>query len=157
MKSRLEVAKLKGFTLVELMVGVAIIGIIASIAYPSYLDYIERTKIEIAIADITLISGELDTYYTVHNSYPDSLSALGLNDDALTDEWGFSYRYLNIATVKGNGKLRKDHSLVPINTDYDLYSVGKDGKTASPLTSALSRDDIVRAKNGAFIGKATDY
>jgi general secretion pathway protein G len=121
------------------------------------LDYIERTKIEIAIADITLISGELDTYYTVHNSYPDSLSALGLNDDALTDEWGFSYRYLNIATVKGNGKLRKDHSLVPINTDYDLYSVGKDGKTASPLTSALSRDDIVRAKNGAFIGKATDY
>ena len=157
MTSRLEVAKLRGFTLVELMVGVAIIGIIASIAYPSYLDYIEETKTEIAIADITLISGELDNYYTVHNSYPDNLSSLGMNEDALTDEWGFRYQYFNITTAKGNGKLRKDHSLVPINTDYDLYSVGKDGRTASPLTSALSRDDIVRAKNGAFIGKAADY
>lgn len=52
---------------------------------------------------------------------------------------------------------RKDHNLHPINSDYDLYSMGKDGKSVSPLTGGPSRDDIVRANNGRFVGKAADY
>jgi hypothetical protein len=50
-----------------------------------------------------------------------------------------------------------DHSLVPINTDFDLYSMGPDGRNSPPLTAKHSRDDIVRANNGAFIGVASDY
>lgn len=46
---------------------------------------------------------------------------------------------------------------MPINSDYDLYSKGKDGKSQKPLTAAASRDDIVRAGNGAFVGLASDY
>jgi general secretion pathway protein G len=46
---------------------------------------------------------------------------------------------------------------VPINTDFDLYSVGPDGNTQPPLTAPVSRDDIVRANDGRFIGKAEDY
>ena len=53
--------------------------------------------------------------------------------------------------------VRKDKNLVPINTDFDLYSLGKDGLSAGPLTAKDSRDDIVRANNGAFIGRAEDY
>jgi general secretion pathway protein G len=53
--------------------------------------------------------------------------------------------------------MRKDRFLVPINSDYDLYSMGKDGKSSSPLTSKNGRDDIIRANDGAFIGLASDY
>lgn len=53
--------------------------------------------------------------------------------------------------------MRKDHSLVPINSDYDLYSMGPDGKSQAPLTANASRDDIIRANNGAFYGKASNY
>jgi general secretion pathway protein G len=54
-------------------------------------------------------------------------------------------------------KARKDRFLVPINTDFDLYSMGKDGKSVAALTAAASRDDVVRAANGAFIGLASRF
>lgn len=60
-------------------------------------------------------------------------------------------------TTTGNGKVRKDHNLVPLNTDYDLYSMGEDGASVSPLTAKASRDDIVRANNGRYVGLASDY
>jgi len=55
------------------------------------------------------------------------------------------------------GQVRKDKSLHPLNTDYDLYSMGPDGQTAKPLTSSKSQDDIVRANNGGFVGLGKDY
>ena len=48
----------------------------------------------------------------------------------------------------------KDRFLVPINSDFDLYSMGKDGKSQMPLTAKDSRDDIIRANDGAYIGLA---
>jgi general secretion pathway protein G len=59
--------------------------------------------------------------------------------------------------MKGNGKARKDRFLVPLNTDYDLYSDGPDGKTASPITAAPSQDDIIRASDGSYVGVAADF
>lgn len=56
-----------------------------------------------------------------------------------------------------NGQARKDRNLVPINSDFDLYSMGRDGQSAPPLTAKVSRDDIVRANNGGFVGLASDY
>jgi general secretion pathway protein G len=47
--------------------------------------------------------------------------------------------------------------MVPINTDYDLYSMGKDEASTAPLTARASLDDIVRANNGGFIGLAHKY
>ena len=53
--------------------------------------------------------------------------------------------------------MRKDHRLVPINSDYDLYSMGKDGRSVSPLTARHSHDDIIRANDGDYVGLAKDY
>ena len=55
------------------------------------------------------------------------------------------------------GGFRKDGNLNPLNTDFDLYSRGQDGDTAGPLSAQSSRDDIVRANNGAFVGLGEDY
>jgi len=80
--------------------------------------------------------------------------------DGLLDPWGNPYQYLNLSdpTIKDiKGKARKDRNLVPINSDYDLYSTGKEWMSASPLTAKGSHDDIVRAGNGRFVGKASDF
>jgi general secretion pathway protein G len=54
-------------------------------------------------------------------------------------------------------KLRKDRFLVPLNTDFDLYSMGQDEDSKAPLTAEASHDDIIRANNGGFVGLAHKY
>ena len=56
-----------------------------------------------------------------------------------------------------SGQWRKDKNIVPINTDFDLYSIGKDGNSVAPLTAKPSRDDIIRANDGAFVGLVSVY
>jgi general secretion pathway protein G len=55
------------------------------------------------------------------------------------------------------GQVRRDRNLNPLNRDFDLYSVGPDGVTQTQLTARFARDDIVRAGNGSFIGRAEDH
>ena len=45
----------------------------------------------------------------------------------------------------------------PKNSDFDLYSMGKDGASVGPLTAKASRDDVVRASDGRFVGLASDF
>jgi len=145
-----------GFTLVELLLALVISGNLALIAATTYSGYRDRLKIGQAKNDILIIESKIERFYTVNFKYPESLSELPEQAPSL-DPWGNPYQYLNITTAKGKGKLRKDHNLVPLNTDYDLYSMGKDGKSVSPLTAKASRDDIVRANNGGFVGLASEY
>ena len=146
------------FALIELLVVVAIIGVLATIAGPIYSDYIDRARSAQAIQDIGAISKSITIYALSNgNQYPDSLKTVGMH--TMLDPWGNPYQYLNLSDpkLKGKGQARKDHNLVPINSDFDLYSMGKDGASVSPLTAKASRDDIVRANNGRFIGRAEDY
>jgi general secretion pathway protein G len=148
----LDPVKSAGFTLVELIVSIAILGILAGIAYPLYTGYIAKARDESAISDIIKISLVLAKYYADYGVYPQSLSDVGYA--IYTDPWGHPYQYLNIKTAKNKGQMRKDRFLVPINSDYDLYSMGEDGKSVPPLTAKTSRDDIIRADDGAYIGLA---
>ena len=147
------------FTLIELLVAIAIVGVISSVAVPSYREYVERADVAQAIADIYRIDVAMATFETANTGrLPNSLADIDM--DGLLDPWGNPYQYLNLSdpTIKGiKGKARKDRNLVPINSDYDLYSTGKDGMSASPLTAKDSHDDIVRAGNGRFVGKASDF
>ncbi len=145
-----------GFTLTELLLTMTIVGILSTITANIYSTSIDRSRTAQAKTDILSIEAVIQRFYTANFRYPQSLNEL-TEQIPLSDPWGNPYQYLNIATTKGNGKLRKDHNLVPLNTDYDLYSMGKDGKSASPLTAKASKDDIIRANNGGFIGLASDY
>ena len=147
----------RGFSLLELMSAIALMVLLASFAIPAYTGYIDDARVSSAIADIGRISIELERFATNNNGeYPATLADVGLG--GLTDPWGNTYYYLNIALAgKGKGALRKDKNLVPINTDYDLYSAGEDGATVPPLTAKPSRDDIVRANNGNFVGLGEDF
>ena len=145
-----------GVTMIEIIIALAIVGILSAVSVRLYDNYLHRADLSQATLDIHSIIVAISHYELVNDGdLPDDLDAVGKG--GLLDPWGNPYQYLNISTVKGNGKVRKNKNLVPINSDYDLYSMGPDGKSQSPLTAKASRDDIVRASNGRFIGVASEY
>ena len=145
-----------GFQLIELLIAVAIVAVIAFIAIPVYSEYHDKVNNATAARDIGTMQHAIELFYEEYNSYPDILGEVKM--DKLQDPWRHPYQYLRIAgaVLKGKGAQRKDKNLVPLNTDYDLYSMGKDGASVSPLTAKMSRDDIVRAYNGKYIGLAAN-
>jgi len=146
-----------GFTIVEIFVALAIVGVLMAVAVPVYRSYKERARIAEATSRIGFVETQIDAFELEHRVYPPGLASVGV--DGETDPWGRPYRYLRIEGAPNAvmGQVRKDKNLVPINTDYDLYSVGPDGASVPPLTAAPSRDDIVRANDGGFLGLATKY
>lgn len=144
-----------GFTLVELLLAIAILGTLAGIAVPVYTFQVAKARITKAIAEIGILQKEIAEYETRTLVLPNTLNDIGRA--ALLDSWGNPYQYLNIPTVGGMANVRKDRWLVPLNSDYDLYSMGKDGKSKPPLTAAASHDDVIRANNGTYIGMASEY
>lgn len=147
--------KSSGFTLLELIITVAIAGILSAIALPLYTGYIDKAKIVRAVAEITTVSKSITAYNIDNGKYPQSLAEVGYG--SMKDPWGAPYQYLNVQTTKGKGPLRKDRFVVPINSDYDLYSMGKDGKSKPPLTAKASKDDVIRANDGTYIGLASAF
>lgn len=133
---------------------IAIIGTLAAIAIPNYLRYRERAKVVVAISDLRRIDQEISAFQADYNRLPATLQEAGLGSPL--DPWGAPYVYYPTDTVPP-GQRRKDKSLVPVNTDYDLYSKGADGASTAPFTAQKSYDDVVRAQNGAFFGLAKDY
>lgn len=208
-----------GFTVVELIIAMMIMGIIAGLVVPEYLGYLDKAKVAKAIADINTLSTEIQEYKGSSGILPESLADIGRA--ALLDSWGNQYRYLRLdcsvalaregsglegvtaartdwmaigatalwqigslfgvghipsvyaaggddgkdeeekggggGSCGGIGNARKDRFLVPINSDYDLYSTGKDGQSLAPLTAKGSSDDVIRANDGGFIGLASNF
>ena len=144
-----------GVTLVELLLAIAIAAVLAMIAIPSYSSYIDRSKVTQAEGDLVQIEVAIAQYLSDHGSLPNALT--DLNNVNLTDPWGNAYQYLDLTQTGARGHARKDKSLVPINSDYDLYSMGKDGLSVAPLTAPVSQDDVIRGRNGAFIGLGANF
>jgi general secretion pathway protein G len=146
------------FTIIELMIVLGILGILSAIATVKYLGYIEKVRVTRAILDIKSLQTELDAYLFEGGPPPASLAAVRLTRN---DPWGRPYQYLPLRNARGakinTGAARKDRFLVPLNDDYDLYSRGKNGLSASAITAANSRDDVIRANEGTFIGLAERY
>ena len=68
--------KKNGFTLIELMITVAIVAILAAIAYPSYQDSVRKTKRTTAQADLMELASFMERKYTETNAYPSASVAL---------------------------------------------------------------------------------
>lgn len=170
-------ARHSGFTLVEIAIVMAIIGLLAGLAGTSYARFLEEARIARAIAEISQIGTVIDALRAFDDSPPpDSLAQFDL--DTPTDPWGNAYHYLRIegvfnvtafspgasglpAVAAGPlpppGRPRRDRFFKPISTDYDLYSSGPDGISQISLEARNSQDDVIRALNGQYFGLAERF
>lgn len=130
--------KSNGFTLIELMVTVAIIGILAAIALPAYSQYIERGKRAEARVAILQAEGWLERFNTENNTYS--------NPAASSGNTGFNARYTAVPT---NGSANYNFSLVTSTSAYTitLAPVGsmESDKCGSYLKTSVSSLSITTA------------
>ncbi len=141
--------------MVELLITMAIILTITAIAVPNLVAAMDQAKVARAVGDIHTIGNEAEEFFILNNRFPDTLA--DINRGNYLDPWGNPYQYLNFADTKGKGKMRKDRFLVPINSFFDLYSMGKDGASVPPLTAKASQDDIIWASDGSYVGPASEF
>ncbi len=129
-----EYRKQRGFSLIEIMVVLVIIGLLVSIVAPNVLDQADDARVQKVKADFSAIDTALSMYRLNNFTYPTSeqgLEALvekptidpipsnwkkgGYLKDLPLDPWGRPYLYLSPAEFSED--------------DYDIYSLGADGVT----------------------------
>ena len=146
----------RGFTLIELLIVTVIIGSLASMAAPNFARVIERARMVQAIGDIKAMQQSITEFEITEGRFPTSLLEVGF--DGKVDPWKNPYVYLlHDPPPKKTQGARKDRFLTPVNSDYDLYSMGIDGDSKAAFTAKASRDDVVRANDGGFVGLAEDF
>jgi general secretion pathway protein G len=128
-----------GFTLIEIMVVVVILGILAAVVVPKIMDNPDKARIVKAKNDVQAIKGALDLYKLDNFSYPSTdqgLQALaqkpagspearnwkqgGYLDRMPKDPWGNDYQYLNPG----------------VNGEVDVFSFGADGRPSGEGVNA---------------------
>jgi general secretion pathway protein G len=110
----------KGFTLIELMVVVVIIGILAAIAVPAFSEVSQKGKISRARADLRTLESTISIYYVEKNEYPEDLQVLeneGYIKAVPKDPWEKGDYTYN----KNNGNIRLDKNGTNKLTE-NLYS-----------------------------------
>jgi general secretion pathway protein G len=147
----------RGFSFIELLVVLGIIMIIVVLAVPHLMAALDEARTTRAAGEIHAIEVNITIYQATNNgNLPTDLSQIEAT--SLIDPWGNPYQFFNHVSGTGNGGvLRQDLFLVPLNEDYDLYSLGKDGQTSASIGASVSLDDIVRASSGAFTGPVSQF
>jgi general secretion pathway protein G len=141
-------------TILELVIAAALLVTAAAVAIPAYVRSRESSRVLQAVSDIVTVGNDIAVDEATRGGPPPTLASIGRG--ALLDPWGRPYRYL-VTAGAGVGQDRRDRLFKPLNTDYDLYSLGKDGKTQQKLDHPDSLDDVVRALNGAYVGLALEF
>lgn len=130
-------SKMRGITLVELLTVVVIVGILASIAVPSYRNYVMRTQRTDATAALLRLAAAQEKFYLQNNTYTTDVTAAGLNLTAaapLTSEHGWytvtvaaadATGYSAAATPVAGGAQASDTHC----TSFSIDETGKRGAT----------------------------
>jgi general secretion pathway protein G len=145
-----------GFTLIELLAVISIIGVLSALGLPKYQSVLEQVKVTQAIADINAIHKDLVAMQAADLPLPATLDGVGRGH--MRDPWGQPYEYLPYEGKAEKPKgARRDKFYKPINSDFDLYSVGRDGQTKDNLDHKTSLDDVVLGFDGGFIGLGKNF
>ena len=102
-------ARQRGVTLLELMIVLVIVGILASVAFPAYRDYVDRAKRAEGKTLLSEIQARQERYYFDNNSYTTDATGLGYKDaKPLSSEGNYS---LESIAVGDTGKIATSYRL----------------------------------------------
>ncbi|MCW8334538.1 pilin [Vibrio paucivorans] len=94
--------KQSGFTLIELMIVVAIIGVLSAIAVPAYKDYVTKSEVASAVATLKSIITPAELFYQENGDVPSNtndLNSVGVGSNAVkTGTLGFSSNAINVSS-----------------------------------------------------------
>lgn len=130
----------RGFTLLELLVVMVIIGLLAGYVGPKYFEQIGKSETKTAKAQIDALGKALDQYRIDTGSYPSSeqgLAALNKNPGS-SEKWSGPYLKKDVPNDPWDKPYIYKHP-GEHGGDYDLYSLGKDGQQGGTKES----EDVV--------------
>ncbi|CWN10828.1 pilin [Neisseria meningitidis] len=145
----------KGFTLIELMIVIAIVGILAAVALPAYQDYTARAQVSEAILLAEGQKSAVTEYYLNHGIWPKNNTSAGVASSA-TDIKG---KYVQSVTV-ANGVVTATMLSTGVNKEIQgkklsLWAKRQAGSVkwfcGQPVTRTTTNNDEVTAANGKQI------
>jgi type IV pilus assembly protein PilE len=119
----------KGFTLIELMIVVVIIGILASIAYPSYLDYVTQARRSEAMNALAEVRIEQEKWRASHNSFAASPGELGLSVETESGYYSLAI-ILDSATSNSSFSVTATPQNEQAEDDCGTFAVDRNGPTS---------------------------
>ncbi len=121
------------FTLIELMLALSIVGILASLAIPNYIDFFEKARVARAVSELHALAKEIKGFTISGGGYPDTLAQIGRS--TMLDRWESPYQYyrmncaadveiMNLAKLKLRKKkpprVLPDHGSPSTTTDWHI-------------------------------------
>ena len=106
-RTNTHVRSQRGFNLVELMVAVAVVGILGMVAYPSFLDSVRQSRRTDAHTALMLASNNLERFFAANNTYTTDTSAIGFDVDG-----GVSYSeggHYTVAVAAGSSGIASSY------------------------------------------------
>ena len=120
--------KVKGFTLLELLVVIVIIGLLAGYVAPRYFSQVGRSEVQVARAQIDSLEKALDQYRLDVRHYPSAEQGLDALVTQPQGETGWAGPYLKKAVPTDPWGRAYVYRVPGQKGEFDLYSLGKDGQ-----------------------------
>ncbi|MBB3180503.1 type IV pilin protein [Variovorax sp. Sphag1AA] len=129
---------LAGFTLIELMIAVAVVAILAAIAYPSYLEQIRKSRRTDAKAALLDLAARQERYFTTHNTYTKTAADLGYANvfpiDVKAGNSAFYQLNVSVATTTAFTATATPVGAQTADTKCGTYTIDDQGSQSSSGT-----------------------
>jgi general secretion pathway protein G len=121
-------SRFKGFTLLELLVVIVIIGLLAGYVAPRYFGQVGKSEVQVARAQIDSLEKALDQYRLDNRHYPTGEQGLDALVNKPSGEANWAGPYLKKAVPADPWGRAYLYRVPGARGEYDVYSLGRDGK-----------------------------